>query len=323
MVSEKRQLRGIHHITAIAGDPQRNIDFYTEVMGLRMVKLTVNFDDPSAYHLYYGDEEANPGSILTFFSWPGAQKGWRGPGQAVACSFSIPEAATGYWIERFKKHNVEHKPVRSRFSEEVITFFDTDGLMLELVAHADADRRSGWFRGSVPEEHALRGFYSVTLSELDIDPTRKHLVEQLRFRQGDESEESVRFETGPGGAGTIVDVQKASPIDGGLIAVGTIHHVAWRTPDDVEHIAWRRELFSGGVHVTPVIDRYYFHSIYFREPGNALFEIATDMPGFTVDESREELGSRLRLPPWLETKREIIEQNLPPVGLVRQRAASK
>jgi catechol 2,3-dioxygenase-like lactoylglutathione lyase family enzyme len=323
MVSEKRQLIGIHHITAIAGDPQRNIDFYTEVMGLRMVKLTVNFDDPSAYHLYYGDEEANPGSILTFFSWPGAQKGWRGTGQAVAYSFSIPEQATGYWLERFKRHNVEHQPVKSRFSEDVITFLDPDGLMLELVAHAGAERRSGWFRGSIPEKHALRGFYSTTLSELNLEPTRKHLVEQLRFRHSGESQETVRFETGPGGAGTIVDVQKANQKDAGLIAVGTIHHVALRTPDDVEHVAWRRELFSGGVHVTPVIDRYYFHSIYFREPGNVLFEIATDQPGFTIDESREELGSRLRLPPWLEKKREIIEQNLPSVGLASQRTVSR
>ncbi len=308
------QINGIHHITAIAGNPQQNVDFYTQVLGLRMIKLTVNFDDPGTYHLYYGDEVGNPGTILTFFPFRGAPQGRRGTGQATTIAYSIPEGTIGYWMERFKSHNVAFEEPAARFDEEALVFYDPDNLQLELVVHAD-DARAPWDGGPVPPEYGIRGFYSVALGVERCERTAALLTETLGFRPTQEADSRFRYATGDGVPGAIVDVLCHPTEMPGRVAVGAVHHVAWRTPGDEEQLAWRKEIASLGYNVTPVIDRQYFRSIYFREPGGVLFEIATDPPGFTYDESVAELGTSLKLPPWLEPRRALIEQSLPPLKL--------
>jgi len=302
-------IQGIHHVTAIAGDPQKNIDFYTQTLGLRLVKLTVNFDDPTTYHLYYGDELGRPGTILTFFPWPDAPKGRRGNGQVVAISFLIPENAIDFWQSRLKERGVEFKRPAKRFDneEQVITLYDPDGLELELAAHKSAvDRTSNiWKDGPIPLEHAIRGFYSITLSEEGYERTASVLTEQLGFHLTREEGSRFRYEitdkaknTNGGGSliGSIVDVICLPYTQYGSFGVGTVHHVAWRTPTDQQQTILRRNIVRAGLNATPVIDRTYFHSVYFREPGGVLFEIATNPPGFTVDEKVEALGTHLTLP---------------------------
>ncbi|HBY96798.1 MAG: ring-cleaving dioxygenase [Ardenticatenaceae bacterium] len=309
------KIRGIHHVTAIAGDPQQNVDFYTGLLGLRLVKLTVNFDDPGAYHLYYGDEVGHPGTILTFFSWPGAPQGRRGTGQVVTTSFSVPERALGFWMERFEGRGVPFEGPAERFDEQVVTFFDPDGLQLELVASPDVDERSPWQEGPVPPDDAIRGFYGVTLSEEGFESTDAVLTGTLGFRLVKEADNWFRYQVGDGGPAAHADVRVLPNAPSGRLALGTVHHVAWRTPNKAEQGAWRTRLAAQGVNVTPVIDRLYFHSIYFREPGGVLFEIATDPPGFTVDEPQEQLGTHLKLPPWLEPKRTRVSRLLPSLRL--------
>ena len=312
------EILGIHHVTAIAGEPQQNVDFYAGVLGLRLVKLTVNYDDPETYHLYYGDEIGHPGTILTFFTWPGAPKGRKGTGQLTITSFSIPQRSVEYWVTRLKKYGIRFEGPVKRFEEEVISFSDPDGLTLELVANAGAEIRSGWNRASVPQEHVIRGFFGVTLSEEGYERTASLLTETMGFRLVKEDGSRFRYEVGEGGPGAMVDVlcQPDAPV--GLVSVGTAHHVAWRTPNDEQQKVWREELVRARLNVTPVIDRKYFHSIYFREPGGVLFEIATDPPGFTVDESEEELGSRLMLPPQLEPLRAQLREVLPSIQLPKR-----
>jgi catechol 2,3-dioxygenase-like lactoylglutathione lyase family enzyme len=310
-----KEILGIHHVTAIASDPQQNIDFYTGLLGLRLVKLTVNYDDPGAYHLYYGDEAGRPGTILTFFAWPGAPKGNRGTQQATATSFSVPEKAFGFWMERFKRHGVSFEEPITRFEEQVLVFFDPDGLQLELVAHAGAEARSPWKEGPVPSEYAVRGFHSITLAEKEYERTASLLTETLGFRLSHEAGDRLRYEVGSGNAGAQVDVLCLPRERPGRVAVGSVHHVAWRAPNDEQQLAFRQEITKRSYDVTSVIDRTYFHSIYFREPGGVLFEIATDPPGFGVDEPAEQLGSRLMLPPWLEPRRAQLEHELPPLRL--------
>lgn len=310
------RISGLHHVTAIAGDPQRNIDFYMGLLGLRLVKLTVNFDDPETYHLYYGDGIGRPGTIMTFFPWPGGVNGRRGTGQLTTTSFAIPEGAVDFWVSRFKERHVGFGgPVRRNDDEQVLSFSDPDGLSLELVAHPRATERGGWEDGPVPHEHAVRGFHAVTLTEEGYERTAAMLAKDLGFRLAREDGSRFRYEVGAGGPGALLDVkcQPASPP--GIISVGTVHHVAWRTPDDEQQKAWREVLVKSGLNVTPIIDRRYFHSIYFREPGGVLFEIATDPPGFTVDEREDELGKSLKLPPWLEPVRQHLEHTLPSVHL--------
>jgi len=306
---------GIHHVTAIAGDPQRNVDFYTSVLGLRLVKLTVNFDDPSAYHLYYGDEAGHPGTILTFFAWPDARRGRQGTGQVGVISLAIRPSALAYWIERFVQHGVRYKGPTQRFDEQVLAFRDPDELALELVAHPNVEDRPYWRGGPVLAEHAIRGLYGVTLWEEGYELTAKLLTESLGFRLLDEQGSYFRYTVGEGGPGALVDVRSAPDFWRGVVAVGTVHHVAWRTPNDEQQLVWRDKLAGLDLNVTPVMDRQYFHSIYFREPGGVLFEIATDPPGFTVDEPLERLGTHLKLPPWLEPQRKRIEQILPSIRL--------
>jgi glyoxalase family protein len=275
-----------------------------------LVKQTVNYDDPETYHLYYGDKSGHPGTILTFFPWPGAHKGRRGPGQLTTISFSVPEGAIGYWTDRFTSKGVIFEEPTSRFDEEVLTFLDPDGLKLELVAHTGAELLNVWEGGPVPLKHALRGFRGVTLSEEGYERTAAPL-KTLGFRPARELGNRFRYEVGSGGLGGAVDVLCVPDDAPGFVSVGTVHHVAWRTPSDEEQRIWRDELVKTGLNVTPVIDRRYFHSIYFREPGGVLFEIATDPPGFTIDEPLEVLGTGLMLPPWLEPGRELIEPRLP------------
>jgi catechol 2,3-dioxygenase-like lactoylglutathione lyase family enzyme len=310
---------GIHHVTAIASDPQRNLDFYTGVLGLRLVKLTVNFDDPSTYHLYYGNAGGDPGTLLTFFAWPGANPGRRGTGQVGFTAFAIRPASLGYWMERLLRHGVHFAgsapgPVE-RFDERVIAFSDPDGLQLELVAHPAAEALPSWEGGPVPAEHALRGFHAVTLFEEGYDRTDQLLTGTLGFRSLQQEGALYRYTAADGGPGSLVDIRVAPDFWRGVVGVGTVHHVAWRVPDDPIQQTLRQDLDQLGYNVTPVIDRQYFHSIYFREPGGILFEIATDPPGFTIDEPLAELGTHLMLPPWLEPERVQIEQALPPLQL--------
>jgi glyoxalase family protein len=309
-----RIIPGLHHITAIAGQPQENIDFYTGVLGLRLVKLTVNYDDPGTYHLYFGDEMGHPGTILTFFPWPSAPKGRIGSGQAAATSFSIPEKAVDYWTGRLKAHRVSFQGPTRRFNESVVSFSDPDGLSLELVTGASSEDKL-WKKGPVQNEFAIRGFHHVTLSEREPGPTAALLTETMGFRFMGQDGDRMRFETGKGGAGAIVDLLAQPGLPRGLISVGTTHHVAWRTPSDEEQKDWKTAIEATGANVTPVIDRKYFHSIYYREPGGVLFEIATEPPGFTVDQPLEELGARLMLPPWLEPNRQELERLLPSLSL--------
>jgi glyoxalase family protein len=311
------KIGGIHHVTAIAGDPQRNVDFYVNVLGLQLVKLTVNFDDPGTYHLYYGDNTGQPGTILTFFPWPGARQGRQGPGQIATVAFSIPEGAVGYWQERLKQHGLDVDGPERRFDEEFLSFTDPDGMRLELVTESAATTGDPWEDSPVLAEHAIRGFSGVTLWEKEYERTAELLVETLGFGGGDDQAGRYRFQTNSSRPTTRVDVLHLPKEEYGWGGAGSVHHIAWRTADDDRQLAWQRTVAEAGLHVTPVMDRQYFRSIYFREPGGVLFEIATDPPGFLCDESPETLGTQLRLPPWLERQRAQIEASLPKLELPR------
>ncbi|MGH9247566.1 MAG: ring-cleaving dioxygenase [Acidimicrobiales bacterium] len=304
---------GIHHVTAVAADPQRNIDFYHEVLGLRLVKTTVNFDWPETYHLYYGDEVGHPGTILTFFPWPDRPPGRRGAGQATTTAFSIPEAAVGWWEERLASKGVAAVRPATRLDEEALSFEDPDGLLIELVAHTGTDPRPPWESGPIAADHAIRGLHSMTMTEAGPEPTVDLLTGTLGFRLVAEEGDRLRFEVGEGGPGAQLDVVSDPGADRGEVNVGTVHHVAWRAPDDETQVAWRQQIVERGLDVTPVIDRQYFRSIYFREPGGVLLEIATDAPGFLIDEPVGDLGCHLKLPPWLEPRRDELAAALPPL----------
>ena len=311
---------GIHHVTAIASDPQRNVDFYAGLLGLRLVKRTVNFDDPQTYHLYYGDEVGEPGSIMTFFPWPGARRGRIGAGQVAVTAFAVLPSAIGFWVERLVRHGVAHKsPVRrgeGADAEQVIAFTDPDGLLLEIIGHPAAETRPAWADApGISREHAIHGFHSVTLWLGDATPSERVLVDTLGFRATSEDESARRFVVGDGGPGTIVDVRTVGDFMRGAGGAGTVHHVAFRVPNDAAQLAARNAVGGAGLHPTPVIDRNYFHSVYFREPGGVLFELATDPPGFAIDEPVEHLGEQLKLPPQYEPHRAEIEEILPPIHL--------
>jgi len=306
---------GVHHVTAIAADPQTNIDFYAGVLGLRLVKLTVNYDDPTTYHLYYGDGQGHPGTIMTFFPWPGAIAGRIGTGQLTVTSFAVPENSLGYWKNRLAEHGTAVEEARSDFEEELLFFTDPDGLQLELISTSRAKPDHLWHRGPIPVEFAIRGFHHVTLSENGYERTASLLTDTLGFRRIQERGARFRYAAGTGLPGTMVDLVCAPEGRPGRVAVGTVHHVAWRTPTDAQQVEWRQTVKDLLYNVTPIIDRTYFHSIYFREPGGVLFEIATDPPGFAVDEPANDLGSSLVLPRWLEDERPELERILPPVRL--------
>ncbi|SDT31968.1 glyoxalase family protein [Friedmanniella luteola] len=311
--------RGLHHVTAIASDPQANVDFYTGTLGLRLVKQTVNFDAPDSYHLYYGDAAGSPSTLLTFFPWPGVPRGRSGAGMMTATAFSVPGASLGWWQQRFRRLGVDADAPVSRDTEEVLSFRDPDGMVVELVA-ADGDHRSGWDGvADIPSGHAVRGLHAVTLSEQQLDPSAGMLTELLGLSVEAEDGDRVRFGMPDRGAGGLVDVL-AGVRERGRQAGGTVHHVAFRAPDLATMTQWQGELLGRGVRVTQILDRQYFKSIYFREPGGVLFEIATDAPGFATDEPLLELGRHLKLPPWLEPSREQIAAALPPLRLPPQPA---
>ncbi len=307
------KLTGLHHITAIASNPRTNLDFYTRVLGLRFVKKSVNQDDPGTYHLYYGDYTGSPGTVLTFFPWAGLRRGRPGHGQAYATAYSVPAASLAYWLERFAKLNVAALPVEERFGDQVIPFLDPDGLRLELVATAEADTRAPAPSQDVPTEFAIRGFHSSTIALTDATATAKVLVDLMGYRHIAQSDggHRARYTVADGGPGTYVDLLVDPSLPRGLNGAGTIHHVAFRVSTDADHAQAHREVTQSGLHISPIIDRAYFKSIYYREPGGVLFEIATDQPGFTIDEPAETLATKLGLPPHLEPHRAEIEAALP------------
>jgi catechol 2,3-dioxygenase-like lactoylglutathione lyase family enzyme len=308
-------LPGVHHVTAITADAQKNIDFYCGVLGLRLVKLTVNFDDPSSYHLYYGDELGRPGTILTFFAWPGADRGIIGPPQLTATAFAVPQDAMNFWRERLMQKGVTLSPVTTRFGEQVLGFTDPDGLRLEIVA-SGSPGGIAWPAGPVPVEQAIRGFHSITLSEEGYETTASLLTDSMGFKSQGSDGDRFRFQAGSAAEfASIVDIICTPDAPRGSMGAGVVHHVAFRTSDDLQQQTWRKGLVGLKFNVSPVMDRSYFHSIYFREPGGVLFEIATDNPGFTADEPAEKLGTKLMLPPQFEAHRVQIERIVPPVRL--------
>jgi glyoxalase family protein len=310
-----KHILGIHHITAIARDPQTNLDFYAGVLGLRLVKLTVNFDDPNTYHLYYGDGVGHPGTILTFFPWPRAPKGRRGTGQVTETAFAIAANGVDFWTARLAERGVDFQGPFDRFGEQVISFSDPDGMGIELIATKTTRNDRAYQAGPVPLEFAVRGFHSATLCQADQRETAALLTDTMGFKLVAQDGDRFRYAVDSGEPAGLVDVLRAPDQRQGRVLVGTVHHIAWRTADDAQQRSWLTELTRLNYGVSPVIDRKYFHSIYYREPGGILFEIATDPPGFFVDEAPEELGSKLVLPPWLEPERSNLEAALPPLRL--------
>ncbi|MGY3606914.1 MULTISPECIES: ring-cleaving dioxygenase [unclassified Bradyrhizobium] len=310
-------MSGIHHVTAIAGNPLKNFDFYTRDLGLRFVKKTVNFDDPTTYHFYYGDEVGHPGTILTFFPWEGAPAGRRGVGETHQTAFRVPARSLGYWVQRFVEKGIPHQPLEKRFGESVLPFTDPDGMALALVGIPGAEDEPAWSNGDVPAEHAIRGFHGVTLLLETAEKTAAILTDVLGFREVAREGSVIRF-AAPGDAqGGIVDIYEAKGFLRGHQGVGSVHHIAFRAADDAEQGQMAQKLVSAhGLHPTEQRDRNYFRSIYFREPGGVLFEIATDIPGFAVDEPVESLGHTLKLPAFLERHRTEIESVLPDLGEV-------
>jgi catechol 2,3-dioxygenase-like lactoylglutathione lyase family enzyme len=312
------QVGGIHHVTAIAGDPQANVDFYTGVLGLCLVKVTINYDDPHTYHLYYGDERGHPGTILTFFPWPGAPRGRQGTGQVVVIAFAIPHKSLGFWTRRLKAHHVEFTGPTDRFEETVLSFHDPNGLVLELVTVPAGREPGARPDATIPAEYAIDRFRGVTMAVEGYERSAGLLTATLGGREVDSKGDRFRYAVGEANAQAFVDLRCLPSGPRGRVAVGTVHHIAWRTPDEAAHRAWRAEIALLGYDVTPIINRTYFQSIYFREPGGVLFEIATDLPGFAVDEPEGQLGGRLTLPRWLEPRRPEVMQALPalrgPIG---------
>lgn len=306
---------GVHHITAIASDPQANIDFYAGVLGLRLVKLTVNFDDPGTYHLYYGDGRGTPGTIITFFPWPSAPHGRKGTGQVTASAFAIPPNSIDYWVDRLGAAGVNFVRESSRFGDSFISLSDPDGMTIDLIESERADSHRVFNSGEIPSASAIRGIHSATLAEEGYQSTATLLIETMGFRLIGQEENRFRYAIAEGQPGSIVDVVCTPEQRRGSILVGTVHHIAWRTADDDQQKAWLDRLVQLRYNVSPVMDRKYFHSIYFREPGGVLFEIATDQPGFAVDEPADHLGESLVLPLWLEPQRARLEAGLPALKL--------
>lgn len=307
-------IQGIHHITAIAGNAQRNYDFYTRVLGLRMVKRTVNFDDPGTYHFYYGDEKGTPGTILTFFPWEGIATGRAGSGMATDIGYSVPAGSLGFWVDRFKEFGIRQDSVAERLGETYLSFRDPDGLKLDLVVSKYPDERPSWTTAGVPAAASTKGFHSVTLNLRSIGPTAAILTDVFGYVPGDRQGNRRRFITPASPTAAIVDLVEDPQGPRGLSGSGTNHHVAFRVPNEEVQSDFREKILRKGLHITPKINRDYFFSLYFREPGGVLFELATDNPGFTVDEPLQELGTHLKLPAQYEPMRTEIEKALPPLN---------
>jgi len=306
-------IQGLHHITAVASDAQANVDFYERVLGQRLVKTTVNFDDPGTYHLYYGDEVGTPGTIMTFFPWSHMHRGRRGNGETAEVMYAVPLGSLEFWAGRFAQLGIEVGDAEVRYGEEVLLFEDPDGMQLGLVATTDPATLDLWAGGPVPAEHALRGFHSVTLWLDRVEPTAAVLTEQMGYSLVGTDGGRTRFTGASADRALYVDLVARPGERRGAFGAGSIHHIAFRTVDDAEQLEYRERFAAAGLDVTPVRDRQYFHSIYFREPGGVLFEVATDAPGFLYDEPVETLGDELKLPPWLEGRRPQIEPRLTPI----------
>lgn len=302
-------IEGLHHVTSVAGDPERNVRFYTEVLGLRLVKKTVNFDDISTYHLYYGNETGEPGTAITFFPFENSRPGKVGAGQVETTQFHVPNGSLDYWVDRFDDLDVDYDEPEERFDGRVLAFRDPDGLRYELVATDEPTAIEPWADGPVSADVAIRGFYGVSLAVDAVEPTAE-LLELMGYEQVDEAGARRRFET-DGDKATVVDLVETD--QAGRPGTGTVHHVAFRVADDEAQSDWRETLGERGFRVTPQKDRQYFRSVYFRERNGILFELATEGPGFTADEAVDELGEELKLPPWLADDREQIESALPPL----------
>lgn len=307
----ENRILGLHHITAIAENARRNHKFYTEVLGLRMVKKTVNFDDPGTYHFYFGDEVGTPGTILTFFPWEGIGHGYPGTGMATDIGYSVPEGSLEFWSNRFKQFDVKSEQTAERFGEQFISFQDPDGLRLDLIVPATKDTRKPWTTIDVAEQSAIKGFHSVTLTVRRVDPTAKILTDIFGYTLTKQEGQRYRFVTNAIETASVVDIVEAPDTPQGRNAGGTNHHVAFRVKNDNILMEFREKIVAKGLNITPKIDRDYFFSLYFREPGGVLFELATDNPGFMKDEPRDQLGSSLRLPKQYEASRSQIEQVLP------------
>ncbi len=310
-----RPVQGIHHITAIAGDPQANIDFYHKLLGQRLVKRTVNFDDPGTYHFYFADEIGTPGTILTFFPWQHMSRGRRGNGEVAATAYTIGSGSVDFWRERLAAHAVSVDETQTRFGAEVIAFQDPDGMIVELVAHDGRATFRPWQDGPIPAEHTLRGFFGATLWVAEAQGTADLLTGSLGFTLAGQEGSRSRFQAASDDIGLNIDLLERPGLPYGRLGAGSVHHIAFRTTDDAEQAEYFQALRRDGYNVSPVMDRQYFHSIYFRVPSAVLFEIATDAPGFLYDEAVDELGTHLKLPPWLETQRPDIERRLPAISL--------
>lgn len=309
----KKHYKGIHHISVLAGDAQRNANFYVKALGLRMVKKSVNQDDPGTYHLFYGNANGTPGSGITFFPWPMAQQGKPGVGEAISVSFAVPPQSLHFWVERFGELDINFEGPYKRFGHKAIAFKDPDRLQLELVFADIVNQPSAWNKGTVPAEYGIRGFHGTKLRLKEHEPTAEVLTNVFEFQKTNEDENSRLYTTdAPIGGSVIIEKGEPKPSANGR---GIVHHVAFRAKDDDELAALRKNVLEMGLHPTEIIDRHWFHSVYFRSPGGVLFEIATDGPGYDVDEDPDKLGQKLILPPWLESRREIIEKRLPEIKL--------
>jgi len=306
---------GLHHITAIAGDARRNFKFYANILGLRFIKKTVNFDDPGTYHFYFGDEAGSAGTILTFFPWgEGIPQGRRGSGMATEIGYSVPKESLEWWVERFEKYNVIYNKPSEKFGERYLTFLDPDGLKLELIESAAEDTRIPWETAEVKADVATRGFHNVTITLNSIAGTASVLTDIFGYKLVSQESNRYRYATDAVEQAAIIDLVELKDEKLGHVANGTVHHVAFRVKNDEVLMHFREKVAAKGLNITPQIDRQYFHSLYFREPGGVLFEIATDNPGFMIDETLENLGKALKLPPQYESRREDIEAHLAPIN---------
>ncbi|MBT2638312.1 ring-cleaving dioxygenase [Bacillus sp. ISL-39] len=305
----KKMTAGIHHISAIVGNPQENVDFYASILGLRLVKKTVNFDDPETYHLYFGNEHGTPGTIMTFFPWSGSYKGRIGDGQVGITTYIVPSGAFGFWEKRLTAFGIDWVKM-DRFGEQYLRFEDPHGLKLELVERDGAHENTWEFNG-VSRNEAIKGFGGAVLFSSNPQQTATLLEDVMGFERVSEEEDFIRFNS-TGEFGNIIDLKSSTGVRG-LMGIGTVHHIAWRAADDKDQLVWKEHLEVHGYRVTPVQDRNYFNAIYFREHGEILFEIATDPPGFAIDEPHDRMGERLMLPPKYETNRPELEKSLVPI----------
>lgn len=309
----ENKINGLHHITVIASDPQQNYDFYTKVLGMRFVKKTVNFDAPDVYHLYYADEVGTPGTVLTFFPFPNARRGTRGTGETSIVSFSIPKNSLGYWIERFSKYDVPFDGPSEKFGFKFISLLDPDGMKIELVED-EVYEMIGWETSEVKREYSIKKFFGITLYLDESEASEDLLGKVMGLKLFAEEGNTKRYISGEGKHEAKVDIVVNPDTSTAIQSAGSVHHVAWRTESDQSQIDWLNRIREAGYHTTDVVDRNYFHSIYFREPGGVLFEIATDDPGFMIDENKESLGETLKLPEMYENRREQIERILIPLN---------